>query len=66
MDNPKHISAHIDTWFKARFYDHLLHKYKAKSLHDIHVKMLSDLEQEIYFKIINKRSKTNGWNTTIK
>ena len=60
MANPQHISTHIDTWFKARFYDHLLHKYKASSLHDIHVKMLSDLEQEIYFKIINKRSKING------
>ena len=55
MTNPQHISTHIDTWFKARFYDHLLHKYNANSLHDIHVKMLSELEHEIYFKIINKK-----------
>ena len=55
MANPQHISTHIDNWFKARFYDHLIHKYKAKSLHNIHVKMLSELEQEIYFKIINRR-----------
>lgn len=56
----KHISAHIDNWFKARFYDHLLHKYNAKSLNDLHIRMFNELEQEIYFKIINKRSKTNG------
>ena len=55
MSNPKHISKHVDNWFKARFFDHLLHKNKAKSLHDIHIKMLSELEQEIYIKIINKR-----------
>ena len=55
MSNPKHISKHVDNWFKARFFDHLLHKYKAKSLHDIHIKMLNQLEQEIYIKIINKR-----------
>ena len=60
MANPKHISTHIDNWFKARFYDHLLHKYNAKSLNDLHVRMFNELEQEIYFKIINKRSKTNG------
>ena len=51
----KHISAHIDTWFKARFYDHLLHKYKAKSLDDLHVRMFNELEQKIYFNIINKK-----------
>ena len=55
MADPKHISTHIDTWFKARFFNHLLHKYNANSLHDIHLKMLSELEQEIYFKIINKK-----------
>ena len=55
MSNPKHISKHVDNWFKARFFDHLLHKYKAKSLHDIHIKMLSELEQKIYIKIINKK-----------
>ena len=59
MSNPKHISKHVDNWFKARFFDHLLHKYKAKSLHDIHIKMLSELEQEIYIKIINKRRGNN-------
>jgi hypothetical protein len=57
MDNPKHISAHIDTWFKARFFNHLLHKYKAKSLDDLHVRMFNELEQEIYFKIINKKAR---------
>ena len=65
MSNPKHISKHVDNWFKARFFDHLLHKYKAKSLHDIHIKMLSELEQEIYIKIINKRRGNNEWYTTI-
>ena len=60
MTEPKHISAHIDNWFKARFFSHLLHKYKAKSLDDLHIRMFNELEQEIYFKIINKRSKTNG------
>ena len=65
MSNPKHISKHVDNWCKARFFDHLLHKYKAKSLHDIHIKMLSELEQEIYIKIINKRRGNNEWYTTI-
>jgi hypothetical protein len=60
MTNPQHISAHIDTWFKARFFNHLLHKYNAKSLDDLHIRMFNELEQEIYFKIINKRSKNNG------
>jgi hypothetical protein len=60
MANPQHISTHIDNWFKARFFNHLIHKYKAKSLNDLHVRMFNELEQEIYFKIINKRSKTNG------
>ena len=55
MTNPTHISKHIDNWFKARFFDHLLHKYKVKSLHDIHIKMLSDYEQELYYKVINKK-----------
>jgi hypothetical protein len=55
MDNPKHISTHIDNWFKARFFNHLLHKYNAKSLHDLHIRMFNELEQEIYFKIINKK-----------
>ena len=66
MADLRHISAHIDNWFQARFYDHLIHKYKANSLHDIHVKMLSELEQEIYFKIINKRRKTNVYQNTTK
>ena len=60
MADPKHISKHIDNWFKARFFNHLLHKYNAKSLHDLHIRMFNELEQEIYFKIINKRSKTDG------
>ena len=55
MANPKHISAHIDNWFKARFFNHLLHKYNAESLDDLHVRMFNELEQEIYFKIINKK-----------
>jgi len=55
MADPKHISTHVDNWFKARFFNHLLHKYKADSLYDIHLKMLNELEQEIYFKIINKK-----------
>jgi hypothetical protein len=55
MTNPQHISAHIDTWFKARFFNHLLNKYNAKSLDDLHIRMFNELEQEIYFKIINKR-----------
>jgi len=55
MSKPTHISKHINNWFKARFFDHLMHKYKAKTLDDIHIKMLSDYEQELYFKIINKK-----------
>ena len=55
MADPKHIRTHIDNWFKARFFNHLLHKYKAKSLDDLHIRMFNELEQEIYFKIINKR-----------
>jgi len=51
----KHISAHIDNWFKARFFNHLLHKYNANSLDDLHIRMFNELEQEIYFKIINKK-----------
>ena len=47
MSEPTHISKHVDNWFKARFFDHLMHKYKAKTLDDIHIKMLSDYEPEI-------------------
>ena len=55
MSDPTQISKHVNNWFKNRFFDHLLHKYKAKTLDDIHIKMLSELEQEIYIKIINKK-----------
>ena len=50
MSNPTHISKHVNNWFKARFFDHLMHKYKAKTLDDIHIKMLSELEQYRYEK----------------
>ncbi len=63
MSDPTHISKHIDNYFinfflsrnKKHFFNFLKDKYKAKTLDDIHIKMLSELEQKIYFKIINKK-----------
>ena len=67
MSEPTHISKHIDNYFinlflsrdKKHFFKFLKDKYKAKTLDDIHIKMLNELEQEIYIKIINKKRGNN-------
>lgn len=55
MSKPTHISHIVNNWFAKRFFDHLLDKYQAKSLDELHIRMFNKLEQEIYFKIINKK-----------
>lgn len=61
MTNPNHISVYVDKVLED-YQQALLKKYKVKTIYDLHPKMLSETEQDLFYDLINKkRGNYDNW-----